>query len=544
MAATRSPILGIDLNQYEIRVIELRGTWGTAQVVRAAAAPMPRGAYEGDRILYPDAVAETLKGLLGRMSVGTRAAVMGIASRNAITRVLDLPRVTEQEMRMVIQGELAHYQILREETGVFDYMRMQEPEGGLEGNLQALVVAAEKRVLSSYREIADRAGLQLIALEPILIAMYRAAYPQVQAQPSALCLSISYGKSEVAIVDRGQIRLYRRIDLGGDDLIGGRRGGRTIGRAGEVPLGERMLLGTEESEPSAEESAPEAGGLLNPAATALATEIQRSIDYYRREFPRAPAVTRIILATHDPALEPLAAWLNQALQLDVFLTEPPIAAGVPRSVAAQLEAPDGLRFLGAAGLAMRTLPEHPAPIPSFNLVAAGEVTDPGAPRRRRMMTVSLLISALILAAGAAATLTLSRTVGRMEHIVAHTQSVLLGRQQMEQKRLLEIQNQMDQLQALKREGFPFPRIMDSVAGAIDPRAGITDVSLDRNGRLAVVGEASTQMAMIKTLQGMQFSPYFMNTNLEGYSSRTINNGQVVEFRITSQLIGTTPVAAP
>jgi hypothetical protein len=160
------------------------------------------------------------------------------------------------------------------------------------------------------------------------------------------------------------------------------------------------------------------------------------------------------------------------------------------------------------------------------------------------MTVSLLVSALILAAGAVTALTLSRTVGQMEHIVAHTRGVLLGRQQTEQKRLQEIQNQMDQLQALKREGFPFPRIMDSVAGAIDPMAGITDVSLDRNGRLAVVGEASTQMAMIKTLQGMQFSPYFMNTNLEGYSSRTINNGQVVEFRITSQLIGTTPVATP
>jgi type IV pilus assembly protein PilM len=544
MAATRSPILGIDLNQYEIRVVELRGTWTSAQVVRAAAAPMPRGAFEGDRILHPDVVAQTLKGLLHRMNASTRAAVIGIASRSAITRVLDLPRVTEQEMRMVIQGELAHYQILREETGVFDYMRLQEPESGSEGSLQALVVAAEERVLSSYREIADRAGLQLIALEPILIAMYRAAYPQTQAQPSALCLSISYGKSEVAIVDRGQVRLYRRIDLGSDDLIGGRQGSRSGGRSGELPLGERMLLATHESEAPDEESVPETGGLLNAAAAALATEIQRSIDYYRREFPRAPAVSRIILATHDPQLEPLAAWLNQALQTDVLLSEPPIAVGTTRSVAAQLEAPDGLRFLGAAGLAMRTLPGQPALIPSFNLTAPADAFDPDALRRRRVMTVSLLLSALILAAGAIAALSLSRTVGQMEHIVAHTQSVLLGRQQTEQRRLQEIQNQMDQLQMLKREGFPFPRIMDSVAGAIDPMAGITDVSLDRNGRLAVVGEASTQMAMIKTLQGMQFSPYFMNTNLEGYSSRTVHNGQVVEFRITSQLIGTTPAAAP
>lgn len=537
MARQGHPILGVDINPYEIRVVEMRGGGLNTEVLHAGAVPTPRGALDGDRIAFPDVVAETLRGLLQRMNVSTRAAVVGIGPQSVITRVLDIPRVPDSEIRMVIEGELAHYQILREGSGAFDFVRLHEPERGPDANPQVLLMAAEERIVSDFRETADRAGLNLIALEPSLLGMYRAAFQQIQAQPSAICLSVSFGKAEIAIVDHGQIRLYRRVDIGSDDLITGRKQ-PPFGRVEDLIGRERVLL-NEEEEPEVAPSSETHGQISSSSATTLATELQRSLDYYRREFPMAPAISRAILATNDPALEPLAEWLSEALRLDMVVAGPPIALGVSRAIAAQLEPPEGLRFMAAAGLAMRELPGQPTAVPRFNL-ALRERGEADVEAARRGLTVSLAISIGFVLVAIVVGLTLGRQANKMEHDVLHKRNELVGRQQLEQARVDSIIRQADHLRALKMEGFPFPRIMDAIANAVDPQAGLTRVSLDHNGRLTVAGEAATDAAVVRTLSGLQLCPYFENTMLESWE----RDERIVRFRVLSQLIGVRPLAAP
>src|SRR5689334_1702637 len=139
-------VLGIDISANEIRVVEVRGTGTAARIVHAGAVPTPRGALDGDRIAYPDALAETLRGLLNRMNVGTRQAVMGVGAQSVITRIIDIPRVPDSEVRMVIEGELAHYQILREGTGAFDFHRLHDPDRSHDAHPQVLLMAAEEKV--------------------------------------------------------------------------------------------------------------------------------------------------------------------------------------------------------------------------------------------------------------------------------------------------------------------------------------------------------------------------------------------------------------
>lgn len=545
MPAQRRPVLGVDINQYEIRVVEMRGVGPSAQVIRAGAVPVPRGAIEGDRIIFPDTISETLRGLLHRMNVSTRQAVVGLGAANTITRVLDLPRVPDHEIRMVIEGELAHYQILRAGTGAFDYLRLQDPPPGKEAAPPVLVMATEERTVDLYREITERAGLQLLALEPILLSMYRTATPLIQAQPSAACLLISYGKSEIAIADQGHIRLYRRVDIGSNDLIAGRQPASSLPLSQGGEAHERVLLG--DDAPFESPLLSEGEGEINAvAANNLATELQRSLDYYRREFPQAPAVTRVILATNDPEIDPLAQWLSQALAIDCIVAEPPISMGVSRALAAQLEAPEGLRYLGAAGLALNALPGLPATVPRFDLSAfEREAVEVVAARGR--LAVSLAISVSMIVVGLVVTLTFLRHTGILEHQIRMMQSDLMGKQQLEQAQIQEIQLVHDRYVALKREGVPFPRIMDLIARAVSMQAGLTTVGLDRAGRLAVEGEAEDEKAMIDTLNEMSKCPYFTNTTLDSFTNRFLNDQRtrrVVEFKISSQIVGISPPGGP
>jgi type IV pilus assembly protein PilM len=534
MASQGRPILGIDINAYEIRVVEMRGTWNNVQIIRAGVVPTPRGAVVGDRITYPETVADILRGLLDRMRVSTREAVIGMGPQTIITRVMDIPNVPEKEARAVILGELEHYQILREGTGAFDSMRLDDPMHSLDATPHVLLMAAEEKIIAGYRETAERAGLQLVALEPVLLAMFRAAFPEIQTQSSAMCVAITYGKAEVAIVDHGAIRLYRRMDIGSDDLIAGRDRGVAGIRLAEAEPKDRVLLGTEEETGAAE---TEPRGISQLAASNLATELQRSLDYYRREFPQASSVTRIVLVTNDPEIAPLAEWLYQALRLEVTLAEPPISIETSRAIAAQLEAPSGLRFLGAAGLGLHRIAGLPAGVPSFDL-SIQERREAEVESARRHVVFSLSASIAIVLIGIVLTLVLGRNANQLQHEVDHKKNELGQIQQIQQARLDEKQRQISQLQLLKMEGFPFPRVMDAVASALDPQAGLTEVGLDRAGKLSIQGEAANEKAIIRTLDGVRLCPYFENTTLDSFESTSlINQARVIRFQISSQFSG-------
>src|SRR5262249_53011379 len=151
--------------------------------------------------------------------------------------------------------------------------------------------------VSAAAELATQAGLQLVGIEPSLAAMYRFAYPQLHDQASAAFVSVGYSKSEIAILDHGQIRLYRRADIGTDEMIKGRQGLLAAAKAGMENASGRVMLGEHPEED--EENASEehiSGGINNTKAGTFAVEVKRSIDYFRREFPRATPLSTIYLA--------------------------------------------------------------------------------------------------------------------------------------------------------------------------------------------------------------------------------------------------------
>jgi hypothetical protein len=298
-----------------------------------------------------------------------------------------------------------------------------------------------------------------------------------------------------------------------------------------------VLLGQTEEAHAAAEGEP-ASGISNAAAGTLATELQRSLDYYRREYPQATSVGRTNLATHDPEVEPQAEWLSPARRLDVVVAEPPIAMGVSRAIAAQLEAPEGLRFLGAAGLAMHEMPGSSA-VPSFDLSAQDRVP-PDVRIARRSLTISMAISIVLVLVGIVAALTLGRNVQVLEHQL-DLKKAELGRSQIENRaRVAYLQAQEDMLRTLKLEGFPFPRLMDAIAAAVDTEAGLTEVGLEPYGKLRVGGDASNARSIIRTLEGLKACPYFENTSLDSFEWAVTGQTRVLKFQVSSQLVGMRP----
>ncbi len=545
MALTKRSVLGIDINSNELRVVELRGSGASAQVTRLGAVPPPTGSIDGGRIVYPEAVAETLRGLLKRLNTRCNAAVLGIGSQSVISRVLEIPPVPPEEIHSVIEGELRHYQILRSGAGAFDYVPIEPINPNTNANT-ILLMATEEATISGYREVAEAANLQIIAMEPILPAIYRGVSHHILAEPAVMVLLITYSRTEITIVDHGKIRLYRRVDIGSDDLISGRLPHRVRTLRPDEKVSDRILLNNPgEEEVETEEIIP--GTLQQDVAETLAIEAQRSLDYYRREYPASATVARLLIATNDPDIEQYGEHIAETLRIDARMADAPVAMAISRQVASQMEAPNGLRYLGAVGLAMHSQQIAQEIVPRFDLsVRERHQADTGVARQR--FTAALVAGLVIILAGLLIALSIGQKANQLSREVVSAHENLNQLTNQTQTQLANEERSQSLYEQLRLYGYAWPRILDGVSAAVPSSADLTSVGLNADGALDISGDADNAQAIIDMMKAMQQCPYFEPISLDSLitpenNTNQINPNAVFTFRLKTSLVGS-PASLP
>jgi Tfp pilus assembly PilM family ATPase len=537
----------------------MQGAGSQVRLLKLGSAQLPKEALDGLRIMQIDTVAEIIGGLHKKLNCQARAAVVGLGIQSVVTRMLDIPRASDIEQRTIIEGELLHYQILRTGAGAFDYFRLETVSPN-EAMPAVLVMAVEDRIAQSYRVAIEKAGLQMVALEPISLSLFRAVYPLMESEPAALCLSVTPQRSELSILDHGKIRLYRRLDMGSNDFVKGRRENSNAPVRGPVDLsadttgtmgqttGGLLPLDDEEEDTEKFESdsrilepLPPLGEkresqILPQAAAAFANEVQRSLDYYRREFPNAPIIRRIFLSTNDPEAADLNYWLTQILHMEVRVAQTPGGAGLPENLLPQVTPPQGLRWLGAAGLALHALTPDWKHVPRFNLLAGTQPILHTIERDR--LAVIMAIAVGILAAGFIFG-SFFRRDANIEKINAQQKRQTLGVIQNEINLTLQnIQDQQTLSRIIKSDNLPVARLVDLITGALPPTGGVglTKIAILRDGHITIEGNGRDLQNFNLFYFDLNRCPYFESPRYQSISFDTKTG--IASFRVETSLKGT------
>jgi type IV pilus assembly protein PilM len=535
------PLLGIDIGPTAITVVEASGTWPKPEIRRIESAPTPVGAIDSGQLVDVDAICNVLRVVIDKLGSKTREAVMGLPAQFVTTRVLDIPTVPASEMAAVIEGEVVHQKIMREPGASFDFIPLQPAGTTSTPNTQVLVMAAEENAISYYRVIAERVGLKLISLEPALSAMFRAASPDVYSHPACLCVTIDATASEISIVDDGKLRLYRRVDTGSDSLLGksGTRRLETPSRTRPLPpaRGGLARFSNDEDEDDTDDT-PEPAGLDGVAASALALEIQRSIDYYRREYPEAARIDTLVAATSVPGLHGFVAWLQNGLGIETRAAQIDSASIGSTSLRTQVTPPEGLQYIRAYGLAMRELANVPATVPRLDLLGQQQVERAEAIAQRKLLLAGAAAAA-ILCYCIFTSITVGMHVRSIARDLEASKNDLKNLQQIKAVRIDQLEKQKDLLTRLKLDGLPLPRVTDAVAVTVPAHVGLTDIAVSKVGMVSIAGEAGNDRMLISMLEGLKSSPLLENTSLDSFDSSNQNAARpgLVHFQITSQLIG-------
>lgn len=312
-------LVAIDIGSSAVKVVETVG--GRQKKLQAMGLEiLPPGAVVDGVIHTPEAVEETLKGLLKKLKInprGRRAALSLGGSSILIKKV---------QMQIKAAGELAeqvfyeaeqHFQTDMAEI-YFDYAELDLP-AGQEGEKSVLLVGARREMVEQYIAAVHAVGMRVGVIE---CDGFSAAnmFEHNYGMAAGLVALINVGASvtQVSIIGNGQYLYTRDVPLGGEEysrqivqLLG-------VDRDNAEALKVAVSAGTGNVP-------PELAKLLGEINEQLVGEVQVTIDYFFQSgdpIARDSGLVGVFLTGGGSRTLGLDAAMAAALSIPVQIVNP------------------------------------------------------------------------------------------------------------------------------------------------------------------------------------------------------------------------------
>jgi type IV pilus assembly protein PilM len=347
-------IAGLEIEADSVAAAEVTLN-GSARVGAAGVEQLAAGAFHEGEIAEPDAVAEALKALFSRSKLPKQVRV-GLGNQGVVVRNLRLPAIEDpKELDAAIRFQAQEQMPMPLDQAVLEHQVVGgvPAEEGAPAQIDVVVVAARREMVSVFLQPIRRAGLEPVGVDLSAFGMIRALAdtvpPQVDPQTgeqraaSGAVLYCSLGDVTNLAVARNRSCLFTRVSYAGLGSIAERLAA-SRGLSQEHALqwlshvGLEAPVGEVEGDPGVVGETREA---LEMGVAALIDDLRLSLDYYRAQESAIP-IERVAACGPGSAIAGFATRVEGGLGLPVACVRPPALGELDDRLAARLTLPYGL----------------------------------------------------------------------------------------------------------------------------------------------------------------------------------------------------------
>jgi type IV pilus assembly protein PilM len=353
-------VVGLDIEAGSVAAAEIVVN-GSARVSVAAVEPLAPGAFHEGEVADHDALADALKALFAKHKLSKRVR-LGLGNQGVVMRTVRLPAIEDpKELDAAVRFQ-AHEQIpMPLDQAVLEHQVVGgvPAEEGAAPQIDVVMVAARREMISSLLAPVRRAGLEPVGVDLSAFGMIRALTgigaagpdevgerghaPESNSRPEQTVLYCSVGDVLNLAVARGRACLFTRVSPAGLESIAARLAANRglshdhaeqwLAHVGlETPLeqidGDSGVLA-------------EAREVLESGSTVLVDELRLSLDYYGAQEGAVP-VERVVLCGPGSAIPGFVARMEASLGLPISSARPAALDGFDERSAARLTLPYGL----------------------------------------------------------------------------------------------------------------------------------------------------------------------------------------------------------
>jgi type IV pilus assembly protein PilM len=317
--------IGLDVDRGALKAVQVSRSGGAYVLRHVGYHRLPPGAIVEGEVGDAELLASEIREFWSSHSFKGKSVVLGVANARVVVRLLDFPRMQEEDLRGAIGFEAQDHIPMSLDEAVLDYVVLGPQQEGSDLD-RILVVAAHKEMIEGYTAALRAGGLKPSGIDVKALALTRSALPDTFFDEGAtLLLDVGTEITNLAITQGGNPTLTRFIPSGLGRFV------EAVAEAADLPEGqaEREALNPRVRLGSDPESAPEDDeGVsdedfdpalvydvrrgIEEAVQALAEDVHRSIEYHHSQ-PGTREVTQAFVSGEGALISGLDVYLGELL---------------------------------------------------------------------------------------------------------------------------------------------------------------------------------------------------------------------------------------
>ncbi|MEO8604916.1 MAG: type IV pilus assembly protein PilM, partial [bacterium] len=208
----------IDIGSSSIKILEVRTSVDQLELINWGSIATPPSAIQSNMVSEPDRVGEAVRALLDAKGMRCKKAVTAVPGPAVMIKRVTLPAQSPQEIEHTIMLEAGNFIPEELDNVNLDYQVIDTLTDSKE--MEVLLAAAKKDIVSSYAETLRAAGLSPVVVDVDYFALdnlYELNYDAVPDQVVAL-VNIGARYSSINILKGGRSVFTGDVPVGGRDI--------------------------------------------------------------------------------------------------------------------------------------------------------------------------------------------------------------------------------------------------------------------------------------------------------------------------------------
>ncbi len=334
MGRFRAPVVGLDIDRGALKAVQISGGASGYTLNHVGYRKLPPGAILEGEVADHDLLASELKELWSSHSFKGKSVYLGIANQKVVVRLLDFPRMSEDDLKGAIQFEAQDHIPMPMDEAILDYVVLG-PQGEASDLDRILIVAAQKDMIGRYASAVRAAGLRPQGIDVKALSLVRSTLPSAlfDDENATLLLDVASEISSLVVTQNGNPTLTRFVPGGSGYLA------QAVADAADLPeedaerqlMNPRVRIGSEaeggegpgvnlEKDGEDDDFDPalmyDVRRGLEDAVQALAEDVQRSIEYHYSQ-SGSLEVTQVFVSGEGALVNGLDSYLGELLGVSV-----------------------------------------------------------------------------------------------------------------------------------------------------------------------------------------------------------------------------------
>ncbi|MBU2028378.1 type IV pilus assembly protein PilM [Patescibacteria group bacterium] len=341
---------GLDLSDLSLKIFQVEKIGRIDRIRSFCSLQIARGNIEDGKIINKEKVAQIIREAVkkaGPKKINTRKVICSLPESNIFLRVITIPKISQEEAGEAIKWEMEANIPLPIGEVYLDWQFLEDDPENSQNKQSVLTVAVSKKVVDDFMETLELSGLEVYDLEIESIASARSLVTSTEKREKISLIVDLGGKKTSFIMVEGNVPCFTSsIPFSSENI--------------NDAISKKMNINEREAEEVKIAFGIENFNKDNPIFNSikyllenLATEIEKTIDFYINMSKTPKEIERIMLCGGGSNLKGLVAYLSQRIGKEVALGDPLVNLNLEKEELDKINKENCIGYATVIGLAIK-----------------------------------------------------------------------------------------------------------------------------------------------------------------------------------------------